>query len=50
MFNSKKEKKEKKDNKLFDKAKKNECCSANTQDMQNFCKEKKESEKVISQK
>lgn len=48
MFECKKEKKEKKDNKLFDKSKKNECCSAHFQS--DCCKEKKESEKVIPKK
>jgi hypothetical protein len=47
MFDCKKEKKEKKDNKLFDKTKKPECCSVNTP---NACKEKKESEKVAPKK
>lgn len=48
MFDCKKEKNEKKDNKLFDKTKKSPCCSNTT--TATPCKDKKEPEKVVPQK
>ena len=47
MFNSKKDKKEKKDNKLFNKSSSSPCCNVTTP---NAVKDKKEPEKVVSQK